>query len=507
VEKEKIIFFDTTLRDGEQTMGVNLDAEEKLEIASALSKMGVDVIEAGFPIAAERDFASVKYVAENLKQAQLAALVRTSQRDIDVARDALKKAESPRLNVFMGISDVLLEHKYQMTRNQAMAHAQEAVRYARQFFGDVQFSAEDSLRSDWDFVCQLFQMVIAAGATTVTLCDTVGYAMPSEMANLTEYVKSHVENIDKAVIGVHCHNDLAQAAANSLSSVKCGARQIECTVNGLGERAGNAPLEAVVMALKTRRDYYGVNIDIDTRQLYRASRMVSSFSGLAVPVTQPIVGDNVFRHSNVMHQMSVANCHSTYEIMEPESIGIKRNLEVLRPSCGEDKFAQRLVELGYNFNAASIERLYGKFKELAKKKSYIFDRDIEAMINSKDNNVIEYYKLLNHSVLSGDNAMSMAAVKLVDNKGEVMAESSIGDGPVDAVFKAIQRAAGYELTLKDYQVKAVTSGQDALGEASVWIDIDDHEFSGRGLSTDIIEASALAYLNALNKYVSGSREK
>ncbi len=502
-----MIFFDTTLRDGEQTMGVNLDAKEKVQIALALASMGVDVIEAGFPIASEKDFAAVQQVAQNVKTARVAALVRTSQRDIDLAREALRGAEASRVNVFLGISDILLEHKYQMTRSQAMAHAQEAVRYANQFFGDVQFSAEDALRADWDFLCQLFQMVVSAGAKTVTICDTVGYGTAEEVANVVEYVRSHVKNLGEAVIGVHCHDDLAQATANSLSAVKAGAGQVECTVNGLGERAGNASLAALVMALKTRREYYGVPVNVDTKNLYRVSRLVSSFSGVAVPVTQPVVGDNVFRHSNVMHQMSVASCPSTYEIMEPEDVGIKRNLEVLRRDTPQNAFAERLLELGYDFGAEAIDRLYEKFQQLAKRKSYIFDRDIEAMISSKETDVIEYYKLLNHNVLSGDNAMSMAAVKLMKNGGEVKAESSIGDGPVDAVFKAIQRASGYELTLKDYQVKAVTSGQDALGEASVWIAAGDHEFSGRGLSTDVIEASALAYLNALNKFVSGNREK
>lgn len=507
MEQDKIVFFDTTLRDGEQTMGVNLAINEKVEIAQAMAAMGVNVIEAGFPVLSDKDFKAVQQVAAKVQNAAVAALVRTSQRDIDLACEALKGAAAPRLNVFMGISDVLLEHKYQLTRSQAMAHAQEAVRYGRQFFGDVQFSAEDALRSDWDFLCQLFQMVIAAGASTVTVCDTVGYCMPQEMTSLIEYIKGHVENINQAVIGVHCHNDLSQAVANSLAAVKAGAGQVECTINGLGERAGNASLETLAMALKTRRDYYNVDSSIDTKQLYRNSRLVSSFSGIVVPVTQPIVGDNVFRHSNVMHQMSVANCSGTYEIMRPEDIGIKRNLEVLRQDTPPDKFAERLLELGYEADEAAIERLYAKFKELAERKKYIFDRDIEAMINAKDSDIIEYYKLVNHNVLSGDNAMAMAAVKLLDNQGVLKAESSIGDGPVDAVFKAIQRASGYELTLKDYQVKAVTSGQDALGEASVWIEAAEHEFSGRGLSTDIIEASALAYINALNKFVSGHKSK
>lgn len=493
-----IKIFDTTLRDGEQTPGVCLEANEKLEIAQALARLNVDIIEAGFPVASPGDFAAVSMVAARIKGPTIAALARANKKDIDVARQALEKAERARIHTFIATSDIHLEHKLKMSRLQVLAQAQESVRYAKQFVQDVEFSAEDASRSDWDFLCQIYSAVIAAGATTINVPDTVGYTTPAEFGALIKYLRENVTNIDKAVISVHCHDDLGMAVANSLAAVANGATQVECTINGLGERAGNAALEELVMALNTRREYYRAATNIDTRQIYRSSRLVSTLTGVVIPPNKAVVGDNAFAHESGIHQHGVLNNSLTYEIMQPESIGISRNAIVLGKHSGRHAFEERLKHLGYDLESQVINNLFSQFKELADRKKMVFDRDIEALVNVKKTQTAEWYRLDYHTVVSSNKTVATASVQLTSGE-KMIEEASCGDGPVDAIFKAIEKAVGFEVGLKDYQLKAVTAGEDALGEAIVWVEREDRIFSGRGLSTDVIEASAKAYLNAINK--------
>lgn len=497
---ETVKIFDTTLRDGEQTPGVCLGAKEKLEIAQALAKLQVDVIEAGFPIASPGDFSAVSAIAAGVKGVAVAALARANSKDIDAARDALRQAEHPRIHTFIATSDIHLEYKLKMTRAQVLAHAEEAVRYAKQFTSDVEFSAEDGSRSDWDYLCQVYTAAINAGATTINVPDTVGYSTPAEFGALIRYITEHVPNIHQAVVSVHCHDDLGMAVANSLAAIQNGARQVECTINGLGERAGNTSMEELVMALATRKEYYQAATRIDTRQIYRTSRLVSTLAGIAVPPNKAVVGDNAFAHESGIHQHGVLNNPITYEIMNPEMVGISRNAIVLGKHSGRHAFEERLNQLGYDLPEEKINALFKEFKELADRKKVVYDRDIEAIVNDRQQTIDECYRLINHNVVSGNQVVATASVRLETND-RTIEEASCGDGPVDAVFKAIEKALGFSVCLKDYQLKAVTSGEDALGEATVWLEHDDKVFTGRGLSTDVIEASARAYMNAINKLI------
>jgi len=498
MEERMIKIFDTTLRDGEQTPGVCLEAREKVEIAQALAKLKVDVIEAGFPIASPGDFEAVRQVAEKVKGPIIAALARANMKDIDAAWQALKKAERPRIHTFIATSDIHLEYKLKMTREQVLEQSRNAVRYARKFVSDVEFSAEDASRSDRDFLCEIFTAVIDAGATTINIPDTVGYTTPDEFGELIKYIREHVPNIAKVEISVHCHDDLGMAVANSLAAVRNGAAQVECAMNGLGERAGNASLEEVVMALNTRKTYYKATTNVATKNIYRTSRLVSALSGVIVPPTKAIIGDNAFAHESGIHQHGVLNNSLTYEIMSPETIGISRNSLVLGKHSGRHAFEDRLRDMGYELDGETINALFSQFKDLADRKKTVFDRDIEALITEKSTVKPEWYRLVYHNVVSGNQTVATASVRLESSMG-VVEEACCGDGPVDAVFKAIEAAVGFPVNLKDYQLKAVTAGQDALGEATTWIECDGKVFSGRGLSTDIIEASARAYINTINK--------
>ncbi len=493
-----IKIFDTTLRDGEQTPGVCLEVEEKVEIAQALAKMKVDIIEAGFPIASPGDFAAVTQVAAQVKGPTIAALARANKKDIDAASQALQKAERPRIHTFIATSDIHMEYKLKMTREQVLANAAEAVRYARQFVADVEFSAEDASRSDWDFLCRVYTAAIEAGATVINVPDTVGYVTPGEFGALIKYIRENVPNVHKADISVHCHDDLGMSVANSLEAIANGATQVECTINGLGERAGNAAMEEVVMALLTRKELYKARTTIETTQIYRTSRLVSTLTGIAVPPCKSVVGDNAFAHESGIHQHGVLNNTLTYEIMRPETVGISRNAIVLGKHSGRHAFEERLMQLGFELDSDKINSLFMQFKELADRKKMVFDKDIEALVNDKTNLKPEWYRLAYHHVVSGNQMLATATVRLETSNGMVE-NACCGDGPVDATFKAIEQATGFSITLKDYAIKAVTSGEDALGEATVWVERDGRIFSGRGLSTDVIEASAKAYINAINK--------
>ena len=498
----RIQFFDTTLRDGEQSPGICLGIEEKVEIGLALARLKVDVIEAGFPAASPGDLAAVQAVAARVRGPIIAGLARANRSDIDLAWEGVRQAERARIHIFLATSDIHLEHKLKMTRPEAIEAAAAAVRYARTLTPDVEFSAEDASRSDRAFLAEILGVAIREGATVINVPDTVGYAMPDEFAQLITYLRKHTPDIEKAVISVHCHDDLGMAAANSIAAVMAGADQVECTINGLGERAGNAALEEIAMSLSTRREHFGVEIGLDTRQIYRTSRLVQNLTGFTPPPNKAIIGDNAFAHESGIHQHGVLSNPLTYEIMSPESVGVQRNSLVLGKHSGRHAFEERLKSLGHDLPKERTNSLFTRFKELADRKKTVFDRDIEALVGDKPVTGPERYHLIQHHVVSGTQGPAMASVRLGTSDGKKMiAQAAVGDGPVDAIFNAIETAVGFSVTLKDYQLKAVTSGQDALGEATVWVEGCNQIFVGRGLSTDVVEASARAFLNAVNKMV------
>lgn len=497
----RIKIFDTTLRDGEQTPGVSLNIQEKLEIARQLAKLGVDIIEAGFAIASPGDFMAVKTIAENVKGVSVASLSRAVEKDIDKAWEALRNAESPRIHTFIATSDIHLKYKLKMTEDQVLERAVAMVKYAKKYCGDVEFSAEDASRTRIEFLYRILEEVIKAGATVVNIPDTVGYASPEEFGLIIKGIKENVKGIDKTDISVHCHNDLGLAVANSLAAVRNGATQVECTINGLGERAGNASMEELIMGLHTRKDYYGeITHNIDTKQIYRTSKLVSSLTGVALPPNKAIVGANAFAHESGIHQHGVLAEKSTYEIMTPESIGLSQNRMVLGKLSGRHAFEERLREMGYNLTTEEITTAFEKFKVLADKKKTVTDRDIEALVGEKVSEVEEVYKLDSFQINSGNKVIATATVSMFRN-GEPVTEAATGDGPVNAAFKAIERTVGFEMELQDYSLKGVTEGTDALGEATVRVMKDNKVYVGRGVSTDVIEASVKAYINAINRVV------
>lgn len=499
---QMIKIFDTTLRDGEQTPGVSLNANEKIEIALALARLKVDVIEAGFPIASPGDALAVSRIAAEVKGPVICALARTEKTDIEAAAKALAAAERPRIHTFIATSDIHLEYKLRMSRAQVLEAAREAVRYAKTFVNDVEFSAEDATRSDKDFLCQVYGAAIAAGATVINIPDTVGYTMPDEYGALIRYIRENTPGADRVDISVHCHNDLGMAVANSLVAVQNGATQVECTVNGLGERAGNAAVEELALALYTRGDYYQVGTHIDLKQIYRTSRLVSSLSGIIIQPNKAVVGDNAFAHESGIHQHGVMSNALTYEIINPETVGVPANQIVLGKHSGRHAFEERLRHLGHDLDKETVNHLFRQFKELADRKKAVFDRDIEAMVMVKEPVKHDgWFKLAYHHVVSGNQTLATASVRLETAEG-MLECAACGDGPIDAVFKAIEQAVGFPVILQDYQLKAVTAGKDALGEATVRIGQADKSFSGRGLSTDVIEASARAYVSAINKMLS-----
>lgn len=498
----RIKIFDTTLRDGEQTPGVSLNIQEKLEIARQLVRLGVDVIEAGFAISSPGDFLAVKAVAENVKGTTIASLSRAVEKDIDRAWEAVRNAENPRIHTFIATSDIHMKYKLKMRDEEVLERAAAMVKYAKKYCSDIEFSAEDASRSRTGFLYRIVEEVIKAGATVVNIPDTVGYSSPEEFGLLIRGLRENVPGIEKVDISVHCHNDLGLAVANSLAALRNGATQLECTINGLGERAGNASIEELIMAINTRKDYYGDIIhNIDTRQIYRSSKLVSSLTGVNVQPNKAIVGANAFAHESGIHQHGVMTEKSTYEIMTPESIGLSQNRMVLGKLSGKHAFEERLKEMGYNLEPEEITKAFGRFKELADKKKTVLDRDIEALVGEKVSEVAEVYKLDSYQVNSGNKVIATATVSIYKN-GELMMEAATGDGPINAAFKAIERTVGFELELQDYSLKGVTEGADALGEAIVRVVKDNKIFVGRGVSTDVIEASAKAYVNAINRVVS-----
>lgn len=496
---DKIIIFDTTLRDGEQAPGASLNQKEKLDIAYRLEKLGVDVIEAGFPISSPGDFQSVKLIAQKIKRPAICALARAISRDIDTAFQATKPAQHSRIHVFLATSKIHMKYKLKKAEDEILRLAVKAVKYARNLCADIEFSPEDASRTEKEFLYRVVEAVIKVGAKTINIPDTVGCAEPEEFGNLIRRLRENVSNVQKAVISVHCHNDLGLAVANSLNAVKNGARQVECTVNGIGERAGNASLEEIVMGLRVRRDLFGLITSINTKEIYKTSRLVSQLTGFAVAPNKAIVGLNAFRHESGIHQDGVLKKRSTYEIIRAEEVGFKVEGLVLGKHSGRHAFKERLKALGYKLNDRQIDEAFNEFKLLADKKKEIFDDDLIAIVLEYiEARVLEVWKLDTFIITSGNHILPSAKITLI-SKGKTFAESASGDGPVDACYKTIEKITHLRCQLLDYGIRSITRGEDALGEASVRIRTKGREISGRASSTDILEASIRAYLQAINK--------
>lgn len=497
---DKVIVFDTTLRDGEQAPGASLNEKEKLDIAFALDKLGVDVIEAGFPISSPGDFAAVKLIAKEVKRPAICALARAIPKDIDAAFSAVKPAQHPRIHVFLATSKIHMRYKLKKAEGEILRLAANAVKYARNMCDDIEFSPEDASRTEREFLYRVIEAVITAGAKIVNIPDTVGYAEPYEFGSLIRSIKENVSNAHKAVISVHCHNDLGLAVANSLSAVKNGARQVECTINGIGERAGNASLEEIVMGLKVRQDSFGgVKTSIRTEEIYNTSRLVSKLTGFAIAPNKAIVGFNAFRHEAGIHQDGVLKKRSTYEIIRAEDVGFKVEGLVLGKHSGRHAFKERLKNLGYKLREKEIDEVFSEFKLLADKKKEVFDDDLMSLVQEKiEGSVPSVWRLDTFTVTSGNRVRPTAKIKLI-LKGKAFEAEASGDGPVDACYKAIEKITRHTYRLLDYSIRSVTRGEDALGEVNVRLDMDGKEISGRSSSTDIVEASIKAYIQALNK--------
>ena len=495
----KINIFDTTLRDGEQTPNVSLNINDKLTIAKQLQKLSVDVIEAGFPIASEGDFEAVKAIAQNIEGPVIVGLARAVKNDISRAWEAIKYSKKPRIHVFIATSDLHMKYKLKMEPDEVLKKAVEMVTYARSLCPSIEFSPEDATRTRPEFLYKVVEAVIDAGADVVNIPDTVGYTTPSEYGALIKGIKANVPNIDKAMISVHCHNDLGLAVANSLAAIENGAQQVECAVNGLGERAGNAALEEIVMAIKTRSDCFNCETGIVTEEITRTSKLVSHITGMQVQNNKAVVGANAFAHESGIHQHGVLNCRETYEIMTPESVGLKKSLIVLGKHSGRHAFIERIEELGYkNLSKEKIDEIFKEFKDLADKKKHVSDEDIESLVKNEIFQVPEVFNLKYYQVSTGNAVTSTSTVE-IEYDGKNIKEASCGDGPVDATFKAIEKAIGIDVTLNDYFIKSVGYGKDALGEATVKIEKEGKIFSAKGVSTDIVEASGKAFINAMNK--------
>ena len=501
---DQVKIFDTTLRDGEQSPGCSMNLNEKIEVARCLEKLKVDVIEAGFAIVSPGDFESVKTISETVKECSVASLARATVKDIDAAWDAVKGAVDPRIHVFIATSPLHMEYKLRMKPEEVLDQAGKMVAYAAKYCSNIEFSAEDATRSDLDFLSHVVEIAIANGATTINLPDTVGYTTPSEMRHLIEYVRKHAKGSEKAIFSVHCHNDLGMATANSLAGVLGGARQIECTVNGLGERAGNTSLEEVVMAMKTRPDTYQVTTRIDTTQIYRSSKTVYNIIGQPAPINKPIVGKNAFAHEAGIHQHGVLANKKTYEIMTPEAVGIHANNLVLGKHSGRHAFSQRLEELGYALTKEEIDRCFEEFKDVCDKKKNITDADLEAIVTHHTANILpeddKNGYVLDWFQTSTSNFTTATCTISLKKGEEKYQEVALGDGPIDAAFNAIDKIIQpSEHSFDIFSINSISEGKDTLGDVTVKISCHKKTFTGRGLSTDIIEASVNAYLTAMNR--------
>ncbi len=500
--KRKIYIFDTTLRDGEQCPGASLMPDEKLEIAKQLDRLGVDIIEAGFPAASHGEIEAIQRISKAVKRTVICGLARMVEKDIDAVREALKFAKRKRLHVFLATSKIHREYKLHKNTSEILKLAVKNIRYGKRFFDDIEFSPEDASRTERDFLVEVIQAAVDAGATTVNVPDTVGYAMPAEFGDLINYLRSEIPALGHSVnLSVHCHNDLGLAVANSLAAVQNGANQVECTVNGIGERAGNAAVEEIVMAIDTRGDMTGLSncyTDIKTEEITKISRLVSRLTGLVVQPNKAIVGRNAFSHESGIHQDGLLKLRQTYEIIDPKRIGLSGSQLILGKHSGRHAFRERLEKMNYHLGSKEVEKVFVKFKTLADQKKYVFDRDIETLVEEQMSKVPLTWELAYLETSSQTGAKPKAVVKL-KHKKKVYEASSEGDGQVDACYKAIEKIVKMRIKLIDYSIQSVTSGKDAVGEVNVKLDVNDQEVQGRGTSTDVIEASVKAYLLALNK--------
>lgn len=498
--ERKIIIFDTTLRDGEQSPGASMNIKQKLEVASQLARLNVDVMEAGFPICSPGDFEAVYAIAETIKGPVIAGLARAMEKDIARCGEAIKPAEKGRIHTFIATSDIHIEKKLKMTRKQVLERAVESVKYAKTFTNDVEFSCEDAGRTDLNYMCDVITAVIDVGATTINIPDTVGYCSPWEFGNIIKYISEKVPTISKAIISVHCHNDLGLAVANSLAAIINGAGQVECTINGIGERAGNASLEEIVMNLKTRKDFYKADTNIKTKEIYRTSKLVSNVTGIRVQLNKAVVGANAFAHEAGIHQDGILKERMTYEIMTAESVGWTGESMVMGKHSGRNAFKQRLIALGFELKDDEINQAFEKFKQLTDKKKDIYDEDLYAIVEQEILEIPQTYELDYLHITSGTSTVPTATVRI--RKSDVLLEDAAsGDGPVDAAYNSIERITGIKTRLEEYDIEALTSGKDAIGQVSVKISFDNKIYKGRGSDTDIIVASAKAFLNAINKIV------
>ena len=495
---ERIIIFDTTLRDGEQSPGASLTSNEKIKIAEQLEKLGVDVIEAGFPIASEDDAKAVKKIAEKIKKCTVCALARCKDEDINIALKSLEKANKPRLHLFLATSDIHRKYKLKKAKSEIIRIAREKVRYAKKFIDDIEFSPEDASRTEIDFLIDISKAVIEEGAKTVNIPDTVGYAIPFEFGELIKTLKENLP--DDIIISIHCHNDLGLAVANSLAAIINGARQVECTINGIGERAGNASLEEIVMNLKIKEKFFKVKTGIKTKQIYKTSRLVSSLTGIPVQPNKAIVGENAFKHEAGIHQDGVLKFRKTYEIINPEMIGVPGTQLVLGKHSGRHALKARLKELGFDIEGEELEKIFERFKKLADKKKEITDIDLIVITEEELMPLKPFYKLVYFHIVSGSSTIPSATVR-IEKGNKIFEDASRGDGPVDALYKAIDRITGLKPVLKEYKINAITGGKDAQGEVAVTLEIGGIRTSGKGVSTDVIEASGKAYINAINYYL------
>ena len=496
----RLIIFDTTLRDGEQSPGFSMTVDQKVQMAKQLERLGVDVIEAGFPIASVGDFESVRQIAKQIKNCTIAALSRTSEEDINRAWGALRYAKHPRIHTFVATSDIHLKHKLKKTKEEVLDMAVESVRHAKSFTDDVEFSAEDAVRSDINYLCRVIESVIDAGAVVVNIPDTVGYSIPDEFGKMIRTIMERVPNVNQAVVSVHCHNDLGLAVANSIAAVRNGARQVECTINGIGERAGNASLEEIVMTYHTRRNLLKLKTGIVTTEIYRSSQLLIHLTGMRVQRNKAIVGSNAFAHEAGIHQDGVLKNKMTYEIMTPQSVGVPDSTLVLGKHSGRHALAKRYSELGYDLSKEELNQAYKFFTDLADKKKSIYDADLIAILQDEVIEIPETFVLECIQIVSGSRLTPTATIRLrKDDK--IIEDSSIGDGPVDAACNAIDRITNVKGKLLNYSLTAVTKGKDAMGEVLVQIECEGSSFVGRSASTDIVEASAKAYLNAVNRAI------
>lgn len=499
-DKNKVYIFDTTLRDGEQSPGISLSVREKLEIAEQLARLGVDIIEAGFPVTSAGDFEAVKTLAEKIEGPTIAALARAVPNDIDRAWEAIKNAEKPRIHTFIMASDVQIKHQLKKTPEEALQMAVDAVKKAKSYVDDVEFSPMDATRADFDYLCKMVDATIRAGATTVNIPDTVGYSLPEEFGKLIRDLKVRVKALDEVVLSVHCHNDLGMATANALEAVLNGANQVECTVNGLGERAGNTSMEEIVMILDTRRHTIGKTTNIKTEEIWRTSKLISSLTGYHIQFNKAIVGANAFAHSSGIHQDGVLKERTTFEIINPQRIGLTESKLVLGKTSGRHAFRTHLENLGFQLSDQELESAFSRFKELADKKAQITDEDINAIMADEARTAAEIYALDYIKTSSGTGDTPKATIGLKKN-GQVIERTAVGDGQVDAACKAISLATGVETRLISYNVSAITGGLDAQGDVTIQLEIEGKQVLGRGVDTDIIEASAKAYLNAINRFL------